>query len=366
MEAFADVETKVVETEAANNLVFVKSSSLYSRLQKAYEEGDRGTCLNAITRASLYFYGDQPDFIYIFPSVTLPGQYNYGQFFRWTDTNIASTLKGYITFNGYTNMGTIAFMHELGHNWFFFLSDLLPNNQVGQFTHWGVAALDKRGQLGGFTRSAITCTNPNGRIPSTSASCTAEANGKVNIRVDWALGAPSSSHDGTGGFAKMELFIMGLLTYEEVKDEWVTYCEITYTEYANARGPQGTGDVVPCDVLHIVTAAQIQQGMNANLRMQPGGTLPNNLKVATVVLFDSELPASVSDATDEVKWLSNYIDTRPAVWAQSTNNRSTLSFKIDESNVTIPIADNVAIGTEHFSNCYLILIVSLIFGPLIY
>lgn len=316
--AFAATETKILD-----NMVLLKDSSIYSALKSGFEGSDSGARHDAVltaVRAFLYFYGDQADLIIVFPKEKLSGSSTYGQYWGYSEDGL---LQGYIAINMYTPGYTVMMMHEMGHNWNVFLTNVLPNNPF--YSHWGITALDKQGQLGGYSREAIKCVNPADRIPSPTASCTPESNGNVNVIVDWTLGSPQTSNDGTGPYANLELYVMGLLTDEEVTDEYLTYCEISYADYIAAR--QASSDQISCTNLHIKTAADVKSDMNQEKRMKPDGEQHNNLKVAAVVVTDDGL-SSFSNESVGLTWLSEYIKKLPETFAESTNNRATISFEI--------------------------------------
>ena len=267
-----------------------------------------------------------------------------------------------------------------------FLPDkLMP--EPAYYSHWGFTALDRRGQLGGvcrhhrpktsttvqehlaaaresyapplypawprprpphpsfpprppaqFPRDWLRCAEPAGRVPTKAAPCAADA-ATGRLRLQDAIGtdgSPSASNDLSGGYATLELLMMGLLPLEprlQAHDTEAAYCRDMKYEYDKEA------DVVrnmSCSEMTFFDAEQVEASLDAQQRarrMEPAGTRSPQLHAAALVVSDAaecgDLPRTREELAwyPDLAWLDEYVTTfLPGEFANATGGRASLSF----------------------------------------
>lgn len=111
------------------------------------------------------------------------------------------------------------FAHEVLHHYAQYLDDSLgfgDDFKGGEAAHWGTTSVN--GVLGGFDAATLRCKAPADALPP---DCTSEDSGRVHYVVD-AFSPLSSSGLADGKlYAPLELYMMGLMTAEEIPPSYI-------------------------------------------------------------------------------------------------------------------------------------------------
>jgi len=223
-----------VDVQVSDHIFHVRSDFAYDKLVAAAQSGNQYDYLaytKLVADALVANFGDNWH-------VVLVSTYN----------NIApsgSGFSGSATYTGYGNppktklQGVVRmagnyfggqggpYLHEIGHQWGVYLSDLMTDNE-GCGGHWGFSGLDVWGQLGGFDYQHIYCQSPKGRQPTKNKPC--NDNGLIFVDELYGSGggSPTTHYDGTVGnpfpYARFELLNMGLLSASEMPGEKWLFC----------------------------------------------------------------------------------------------------------------------------------------------
>ena len=211
--ALADVSVKqlgnvlLVTSDTVFNEWYNAATRWSSLLHTMSQEDATAYAVSALWTA----YRDVFDFVYVFPCERVlykDPQGNRGA--NWVYHGEACSGCGFApradgaerVFKGRMQMNmikasAIPMLHELSHRWNQFLpSSMIPNNRY--WGHWGLTALDKHGQSGGYSRPFIRCADPPGHEPSADAPCAADGSGRYPLQDAYLSGSAGSSHDGTG------------------------------------------------------------------------------------------------------------------------------------------------------------------------
>jgi hypothetical protein len=111
------------------------------------------------------------------------------------------------------------FAHEVLHHYAQHLDDSLgfgDDFKGGEAAHWGTASVD--GILGGFDAATLRCKAPVDAIPP---GCTPEDSGRIHYVVDAFSPLSSSGFDPGKLYAPLELYMMGLVTAEEIPASYI-------------------------------------------------------------------------------------------------------------------------------------------------
>jgi len=348
-ELFSDVSAS--SFTISGNLVLLSSKKIAKALSDGFARvpGKSRTVAtrNAIA-AFFQHFKDQFDAVAVFPPTKLSG-YTTSTHFAWQPdyTGAPKKLRSAIVHNLWTGHSAFAFKHELLHRFGVF-NKLIPK-MLGKTasirSHWGLVAVGNAGgQLGGWPRSAVDCTN--GKKPDKTTGC---PDGKLRFAV--GEGDPGANNDGNT-MSEFELLMAGLIKPDEVSGDLIV-CD---TQSSNMRHggevvqdnngkkyivgdcASGIKFVSPTDL-----EANWQLADSEDVRLTPLGKSDPNLRVVALVVYDSDAALAEalstgekgkSDLRDAKQWLDKYLGTLPANWAKDTTvngkQLSSLSFAVAE------------------------------------
>ena len=145
-----------------------------------------------------------------------------------------------------------------------------------------------RGQLGGWPRSAVECTN--GQKPDKTTGC---PDGKLRFPTD--QGNVGASNDGNP-MSEFELLMAGLINPDQVSGDLIVcdtessdipkggeVVEENWKKYIVGDCAGGINFVTPADL-----EANWQLSDGDNVRLQPRGKSDPNLRVVTLVVYKSD------------------------------------------------------------------------------
>jgi len=308
------------------NLVLLGSADLFGYLQQAFAGTiERSQAVNLALRAFFHYYEDDFDFVVVFPESTLTGQRTHAENFHLKgDDSHSSKLRSAVIMNMYSSQtSAIPLFHELEHEWGVFsdIETLTPGRLRTSGPHWGMSVMNKRGMLGGFPASAVTCTT--GTLGDTSCG--------QPLRWDFSQGSATTSHDGIGGYNNFDLLIMGLERAKNMPDEKLIFCE-------GASKVHGSGvEDVTCSTIHVISSEDIEgalKGGESNAHRDHFLTPGDELRVAVVTVLSSADAAKAQLETETFEegspfaWLNNYIGETPAKFHEATGQRASISFAV--------------------------------------
>lgn len=312
------------------NLVLLGSAVLFGYLQQAFEGTiERSEGLNLVLRAFFHYYTDTFDFVVAFPESTLSGQCTNAENFHLVgDNSRKSRLRSAVIMNMYSpEYVAIPLLHEFEHAWGVpnDVETLTPGRLRNSGPHWGMSVMSKRGMLGGFPMSAVSCTS--GTLGETSC--------EQPLRWDFSQGGATTSHDDIGGYNNFDLLLMGLKKASSMPDEKLFFCE-------DASKVTGSGvENVTCSTIHVISAEDIEGalklGPSSALRdhfLTPGDTL----RVAVVTVFSSanaataQLETTTFEEGSSLAWLNNYISETPAKFHEATEQLASMSFELTSAD----------------------------------
>ena len=157
-------------------------------------------------------------------------------------------------------------------------------------SHWGLAAVGNApGQLGGWPRSAVDCTN--GKQPDKTTGC---PDGKLRFAA--GEGSPGASNDGNP-MSEFELLMAGLIKPEDISGDLII-CDTQSSDIKNggevvedANGKKYiVGDCA--SGIKFVSPAELEDNWQLfdfeNVRLAPLGKSDPNLRVVALVVYASD------------------------------------------------------------------------------
>ena len=306
------------------NLVLLESEAIFKALKEGAEDpknGDKGGAVKLATWAFLREFNDNFDFVMVVPyNIRGSSATHYSN----TPDTTNGNLRANIYLDSYVGAWAVPTLHEIGHAWNVHLRSMFGN--TGPAGHWMLTGLDKHGQLGGFTKDAIQCQSPAGRVPTSSAPCS------TNQLADMSFekGSLYTSHDGIGNYAKLEMVAMGLMSADELKgtaDEEAPHCSDAEWDW----GQQGDAKPIQnirCSAINIITAQQVEDISKQSFRRLQRD---QKIRIAVVMVMDGKtsgpVPTTLASLEQDaaLKWWNDYTTRMPVFWNEATYKRSTLS-----------------------------------------
>ena len=292
-ELFSDVSDS--SFTLSGNLVLFSSEKIAQALSDGFamvEGKPRDAAVKQAIAAFARHFKDEFDAVAVFPSTKLSGYTTSTHFSLKPDyTGAPKKLRSGIIHNMWTGYSTIPFKHELLHRFGVF-NKLVPK-KLGKtysvFSHWGLTAVgNARGQLGGWARSAVECTN--GQKPDKTNGC---PDGKLRFPAD--QGDPGASNDGNP-MSEFELLMAGLINPDQVSGDLIV-CD------AQSSSIDKGGEVVTengktyiigdcASGINFVSPAELEANWQLsdkdNVRLQPRGKSDPNLRVVALVVYKSD------------------------------------------------------------------------------
>eukprot|EP00927_Polykrikos_kofoidii_P065814 TRINITY_DN61531_c0_g1_i1.p1 TRINITY_DN61531_c0_g1~~TRINITY_DN61531_c0_g1_i1.p1 ORF type:complete len:549 (+),score=87.40 TRINITY_DN61531_c0_g1_i1:46-1692(+) len=307
------------------NLVMLGSDDLFGALEAGYKgQARRVDAIDIALRSFHQLYKDVFDFVVVFPGRKLEGRVSYGENFHLDAEprgDSPSKFRSVVTMQLYgPRTSAIPLLHELEHEWGIFrdVEKLTPTRLRTAGPHWGMSAMDRMGMLGGFPRSAVTC----------SSGVLGESSCTQPLKWDFSKGSMKTSNDKIGGYSKFDLLIMGLMKPEEMEGEKLVFCE-----NPDKRGGRGVTDV-RCGKIHAITPVQLEESLEKKEKRLKVG---DHLRVAIVTVLSSEDFAR-EEETDSfgpesgLGWLDKYVGGEPELFEKYTLGRATMSIGAVEAD----------------------------------
>jgi len=337
----------------SGNLVLLSNKQIADSLTAGFA-GVKGKSRYAAMRHAIaafsHRFKDQFDAVAVFPSTQQQKDKGYSTYTRsqqytWKSDydGAPKLLRSIIIHNMYTQqtVSYIPYKHEILHRFGVF-NKLIPTKTGNSwvYSHWGLSAIgNARGQLGGWPRSAVDCTN--GNAPSKNANPACPGN---KLRFAVGKGSTGSSNDNTP-MSEFELLMMGLIGPNEISGD-IIVCDATGSKVSYGLEKVGDYYVGDCVAgIKFVSPADFESNINMNNkdanRLKPRGKSNPHMRVANLVVYasDAERDEAMSDGPkgqsalrDSKKWLDSYLDDVRASWAKDTTVKgkqlSSLTFRV--------------------------------------
>jgi len=334
----------------SGNLVLLSSEKIAKALADGFARvpgKSRTAATKQAIAAFFQHFKDEFDAVAVFPSTKLSGYSTSTHFSLKPDyTGAPKKLRSGIIHDMWTGYTNIPFKHELLHRFGVF-NKLVPKmlgKTYSVYSHWGLTAVgNARGQLGGWARSAVECTN--GQKPGKTTGC---PDGKLRFPAD--EGSPGASNDGNP-MSEFELLMAGLINPDQVSGDLIV-CDTQ-----SSTIPKG-GEVIEengkkyivgdcASGIKFVTPAELEANWQLydreNVRLRPRGKSDPNLRVVALVVYKSNADVAKALSTgakgesglrDAKQWLDGYLNTVRESWGKDTTvngkQLSSLSFPVAE------------------------------------
>ena len=293
-ELFSDVSDS--SFTISGNLVLMSSKKIAQALADGFAMVKGKSRTAATTHAIAAFFQhfkDNFDSVVVFPSTKLSG-YTTSTHFAWSSdyTGAPKYLRSAIIHNMWSGWTVIPFKHELLHRFGVF-NKLVPK-MLGQTSsirsHWGLVAVgNARGQLGGWPRSAVTCTN--GKKPEKPNGC---SDGK--LRFAMGEGHEGANNDGNP-MSEFELLMAGLIKPEQVSGDLIV-CDTQTSEIKHGgevvEDENGKKFIVGdcASGIKFISPAELEANWqladSEKVRLTPIGKSDPNLRVVNLVVYASD------------------------------------------------------------------------------
>ena len=284
----------------SKNLVLISNKQIADSLTAGFA-GVKGKSRRAAIRHAIavfsHHFKDQFDAVVVFPSTQQQkdkgySTYTKSQQFDWKSDydGAPKLLRSAIIHNMY-NQSTasyIPFKREIIRRFGVF-NKLIPSKTGNSWvdSHWGLSAIgNARGQLGGWPRSAVDCTNAN--APNRNANPPCPGN---KLRFAVGKGSSGSSNDGTP-MSEFELLMMGLIGPNDISGD-IIVCDSTGSKVSSGLEVVDKHLVGDCvGGIKFISPAQFEANIDMHNkddnRLRPRGQSNPHMRVANLVVYASD------------------------------------------------------------------------------